>query len=116
MGDLLVAFLVIIGFWCGLYFIIWIIRTIFKFLETLKYKAKLKKITPQIESINTEELSSILLSTTKSFSSLMGHIQQQYGITDEQLKDIHTYQEKEAVYKRRTGDIIKCLVQRKNDS
>jgi len=106
MGDLLVAFLVIFGFWYGLYFIIWIITTIIQFLETLKYKAKLKKITPQIESINTEELSAKLLLTEESYLKLMDQIKQRYGTADEQWTNIRRYQEEEALYKRRIGDVM----------
>ena len=100
------AIIVFLGFWCGLFFIYWTISTIFQFLETLKYKAKLKKIAPQIESINTEELSSMLSSTKESYLKLMGHIQQRYGTADEQWTDIRTYQKEEAVYNRRIGDVM----------
>jgi hypothetical protein len=102
MEDLLV----LIGFWCGLFFIIWIIRTISKFLETLKYKTKLKKIAPRIKSINTEKLSAELLSIEKSYSELINKIQKRYGAADEQWTNIRRYQEEKALYKnRRIGGI-----------
>jgi hypothetical protein len=102
MGDLLDLFfagIVLLGFWCGIFFIYWIISKICQFFEVLKYKAKLKKITPQIESINTEELFAKLTLTKESYLKLMGQIQQQYGTAEEPWENARTYKEKETVHK-----------------
>jgi hypothetical protein len=99
----LFSVLIIIGFYSSFLIIPWFIREITKFIETRKYKAKLKKITPQIEAINTEELSSELISAKESYLSLGGLLQGRYGICgeDEQKKDISTYTEEEANYRRK---------------
>jgi hypothetical protein len=93
---------VIIGFWCSLLMISWIVRTISKFLEIIKYKAKLKKITPQVKAINTEELSSELISAKESYSSLVNLLQKRYGVLgeDEQVNDISKYIEETRKYRR----------------
>jgi hypothetical protein len=102
MMEYFFGVLIVIGFYSSFLIIPWFIRVISKFIETRKYKAKLEKITPQIEAINTEELSSELISAKESYLSLGGLLQERYGICgeDEQIKDISTYTEEEANYRR----------------
>jgi hypothetical protein len=100
--ELLLCILYIVGFYGSIYIIAWLIRTISKFLEIRKYKAKLKKITPQLKTISTEELSSELLSIKESYLPLVDLLRQRYRIggEDEQVKDIYKYAEEEADYRR----------------
>lgn len=108
-GDSIFIFIMVIS--CLLFFIepllgfslvislILISWLIYKFCEYLKYKDKLKKITPQIEAINIEELSAKLLSTEESLLELMKQIKQQYGTAEETWENARTYKEKEKLYK-----------------
>lgn len=106
MKDLLEYIIIYLVFCYGLFVVVVAIKKISEFLETKKYKAKLKKIAPHIKSINTEELSAKLLSTKESYSELIDQIQQRYGTADEQWTDIRRYQEEEALYTRRIGDVM----------
>jgi len=102
MKDLLEEYLPIIiflSFILGPYLIVKTSIIISKFRETRKYKAKLKQIAPQIESINIEELSAKLLSTKEAYLELMNQIQQRYGAAEEVWKDARTYKDEETVYK-----------------
>ncbi len=100
--ELLYFILFIVGVYVSFCIIAWLIRTIFKFLETIKYRSKLKKITPQLEAISIEELSSQLLSIKESYLSLADLLRQRHRIggENEQVKDINEYIKEEADYRR----------------
>ena len=94
--------LYIIGFYILLIIIGWIIKKIGKFLETRRYRAKLEKLTPQLEAIDTKELATNVLAIRESYSSLMKLLESNYKVSneEEQVKSIYQYVQEEANYRR----------------
>jgi len=95
-------FLFVIGFYALLIIIPLIIKEICRFLETRKYKIKLEKLTPQVEAIDTKELSLRLSAVKESYSSLkelLGHNFKD-STEEEQVKSIYQYVQEEADYRR----------------
>lgn len=91
-----------IAFFTALAVIVWFVGVIGKFLETRKYKKKLRKLTPQLAAINMEELFSKLSDVKESYSTLMELLQERYKLSgeDEQVKTIEQYVQEEANYRR----------------
>jgi len=113
--ELLYVIGIFVGFYAVLATIGWLIKEVGKFLETRRYKAKLKKITPQIDSINIEELSSKLLTIKQSYLSLIELLQRKYKIREkkEHVKTIHQYVQEEADYRRSKRKPAKRTYRRK---
>ena len=92
----------LVGFYFGFAILVWFLREVVKFLETQKYKAKLKKLSPQINSIDIHELSSRLSVIKQSNISSTKLIKRKYRIREktEQAKTIEQYIQEEATYRR----------------
>ena len=93
---------ILVGFYFGFAILVWFLREVVKFLETQKYKAKLKKLSPQIDSINIHEFSSRLSAIKQSYVASNKLIERKYGIREkiEQVKTIEQYIQEEATYRR----------------
>jgi len=93
--------LYVIGFYILLIIIGWLVKKIGKFLETRRYRIKLEKLTPQLETIDTKELTSKVLAIRESYSSLMKLLESNYKVSkeEEQVKSIYQYVQEEANYR-----------------
>lgn len=100
--DGLYAIGVLIAFYGGIVLIAWLIEQCQKFLETRRYKRKLERLAPQIETINTDELSSRLSVLQSSHLSLTKLIHGRYRICErrEGSESVDQYVQKEAKYRR----------------
>jgi hypothetical protein len=100
--ELLYLVGILVGFYFGFAILVWFLREAVKFLETQKYKAKLKKLSPQIDSINIHELSSRISAIKQSYVSSNKLIERKYGIREktEQARTIEQYIQEEATYRR----------------
>jgi uncharacterized membrane protein YgaE (UPF0421/DUF939 family) len=105
--------LVIIGLYTTVLVVTYIVEAISKLLEIRKYKAKLKKIAPQLKTIDIEKLSAKMSSVKTNYLSLEKFLRQHYKVgNEEESKDICKYVQKEANYRRR----IRKSRQRTNSS
>jgi hypothetical protein len=96
-----ILLLVYIGVPLTLVATIKLIKAIANFLKTRKYKAKLKKLTPQIYAIDIDELSSKLTVIKQSYLLLDKLLQEDYVIRDkEEQKSIDQYVQEEAHYRK----------------
>lgn len=108
-------FLYLIGFFALLIIIGWIFKKVGEFLETRKYKIKLEKLTPQVEAIDTKELSLRLSEVKESYSSLKELLGHNFKVSteDEQVKSIYQYVQEEADYRRSKRKPPKRSIRRK---
>jgi gas vesicle protein len=100
--ELLYIIGILVGLYVALATLVWFAREVGKFLDTLRYNAKLKKLSPQIDTINVHELSSRLSATKQSYILSTKLIEQGYKIREkvEQAKTIKQYVQDEAAYRR----------------
>ena len=94
--------LYLIGFCVGVIVIVWLIRAFRNFLETRKYKDKLRKLTPQINAVDVNELSTDLSKVHTSYYLLKKMLRETHMICDdeEQMKSIYQFVQEEAQYRR----------------
>lgn len=94
--------LYLIGFCVGVIVIVWLIRAFRNFLETRKYKDKLRKLAPQINAVDVNELSTDLSKVHTSYYLLKKMLRETHMICDdeEQMKSIYQFVQEEAQYRR----------------
>ena len=96
----------VIGFIVGVYLffgsIAWLINKVGEYRETRRYMAKLKKMAPQLDMIDVEELTTKVIAIKESYSCTLKQLQNQYSISDEDEddKNIYKYIQNEANYRR----------------
>jgi hypothetical protein len=113
--ELLYLIGIIVGFYFAVAIAGWLIKEVEKFRETRRYKAKLKNITPQIDSINIEELFSKLSTIKQSYLSLQRLLERKYKVSEknENVKAVYQYAQEEADYRRSKRKPAKKTYRRK---
>lgn len=114
--ELLYFIGVILGFYFAVAILGWLLKEVEIFLETRRYKSKLKNITPQINSINIEELHSKLSTIKHSYLPLSELLQRKHKIREkkEHVKSIYQYVEEEAEYRKSQRKPAKKTYRRKH--
>lgn len=84
------------------YALVWTVRQVLKFLETRRYKKKLRKLAPQLNALDIPCLLSRLKEMKKTYDSLAAVLQDNHklAIEAEGEKTIDDYVREEAAYRR----------------
>jgi hypothetical protein len=94
--------LYVIGFFVLLWFIVWVAKKLYEFVQTAKYKKKLRRLAPQLESIKVNQLFSKLSEVKEAHQQLSEILYCRYRIScdEEHVKVIEEYVKEEANYRR----------------
>jgi hypothetical protein len=94
--------LYVIGFFVLLWFIVWAVKKLCEFIETAKYKEKLRRLAPQLGSTELNRLSSNLSEVKEVYYQTSEILYRRYKISgeEEHVKTIEEYVKGEANYRR----------------
>jgi len=107
--------LYIVGAFLLFCLIAWIVEEVGKFLETRRYKKKLKRLRPVLDAIDTAELCLRLSEIRQAYSSITQLLQQKYEFSkeSENVKTIDQYVQEETNYRRSKRKATKRTYRRK---
>jgi len=94
--------LYVIGFFVLLWFIVWAVKKLCEFVETAKYKKKLRRLAPQLGSIDVNQLFSKLSEVKEAYHQMSEILYRRYRIScdEEHVKTIEEYVKEEVNYRR----------------